>query len=125
MYGARQVGKTTLSKVIAQEFSLEDCKYIDCDILSNRQSLSVQDPNSLKRFIGNYRVVVIDEAQRIANVGIILKILHNYMPDTQFIATGSSSFDLSNKISEPLTGRSKEFLITPFSAFELQNKHEI
>ncbi|HMY80469.1 MAG TPA: ATP-binding protein [Candidatus Absconditabacterales bacterium] len=124
IYGARQVGKTTLSKFIAVKNAENDYKYIDCDIIQNRQALEVQDPEQLKRFIGSYKIVIIDEAQRVENIGLILKLLHTYLPQIQFIATGSSSFELSHKINEPLTGRSMEFLVTPFAGNELKNKKE-
>ena len=123
LYGARQVGKTTLAKKILEEYGSE-AKYIDCDLISNSQALSVRESNLLKNFIGDYRVVIIDEAQRVDNIGVNLKILHGYFPDMQIIATGSSSFDLANQINEPLTGRAIEFLLQPLSVGELRQKYD-
>lgn len=118
IYGARQVGKTTLAEEIARSVDL-NYKYVDCDELANRQSLSSQDSSVLTKFVGDHKIVILDEAQRVENIGLNLKILHKNCPNTQFIATGSSSFDLANKINEPLTGRNIKFELYPFSMEEL------
>ncbi|MCU0371202.1 MAG: ATP-binding protein [Bacteroidales bacterium] len=119
VYGARQVGKTTMVKEILKKFPL-DSIYLNCETFSVQQSLQSTDPGRLKEVIGNVRLVVLDEAQRIENIGLILKILHDTAPELQIIATGSSSFDLSNKINEPLTGRAIEFILYPFSYQEMR-----
>jgi uncharacterized protein len=124
IYGARQVGKTTLAKELMSQYGSE-AKYIDCDLISNSQALEAQEPNLLKQFIGDYKVVVIDEAQRVKNIGLNLKILHSYFPDLQVIATGSSSFDLANEVNEPLTGRAIEFLLQPLSLQEIKQKYDV
>jgi uncharacterized protein len=124
IYGARQVGKTTFAKEIAKEID-PNYKYIDCDLNSNRGFLSSQDDIILKTFVGDSKVVILDEAQRVENIGLNLKILHTYCPDTQFIATGSSSFDLANKINEPLTGRNIKFYMYPLSLTELLTQDHI
>lgn len=122
IYGARQVGKTTFALDLARQIT-PDFKYIDCDLISNRLPLSSQDLVVLQKFIGDSKVVIIDEAQRVENIGINLKILHTYFKETQFIATGSSSFDLANKINEPLTGRNIKFEMYPLSLSEISQKH--
>lgn len=122
IYGARQVGKTTLVKKILQQYG-DEKDYYNCDLLNIRQSLQKEDASALKRIFGKSRLVVIDEAQRIENIGLTLKILHDTCPDLQIIATGSSSFDLSNKISEALTGRSILFTLFPLSLSELSSYH--
>jgi len=124
LYGARQVGKTTLVTKILEKYG-DKAKYIDCDLISNSEALSSREPNLLKSFIGDYRVVIIDEAQRVKNIGINLKILHKYFPEMQIIATGSSSFDLANEINEPLTGRAVEFLLQPLSIAEIKQKYDL
>jgi predicted AAA+ superfamily ATPase len=127
IYGARQVGKTTLIKQILEKFP-DNSIYLNCDIFSVQQSLQTTDPERIKEFIGKARLVALDEAQRIENIGLILKILHDTVPDLQIIASGSSSFDLSNKINEPLTGRAIEFNLYPFSYQELNEiypEHEL
>ena len=118
LYGARQVGKTTLVKQLIKDNNVSS-KYIDGDIIDNQQGLQTQNPQALKQFIGDYKLVVIDEAQRIRNIGINLKILHDHFPDMQIIATGSSSFDLANKIVEPLTGRAYDYMLFGLSGSEI------
>lgn len=122
LYGARQVGKTTLVKKIAEE-SGQPYGYLNCDemdVLSRLQNAETSE--SLKNVIGNYSLTVIDEAQRVKDIGLKIKLLVDNFPEKQIIATGSSSFDLSNIVSEPLTGRSLEFWLFPLSLNELFNK---
>ena len=121
IFGARQVGKTTLVKHLLKEHGNEK-DYFNCDIISVRQALQSQDPNLLRRYIGYSKFIVIDEAQRISDAGLILKLLYDHFPELQIIATGSSSFELSSKLNEPLTGRAIEFKLFPFSLNELQQK---
>lgn len=121
LYGARRVGKTTLSKLLLENES--DSKYINCELLQNKTALSTTNSEVLKNFIGNHKLIVFDEAQHINNIGLVLKILIDTFPEIQIIATGSSSFDLSNQISEPLTGRSRKYLLFPFSIKELANHY--
>ncbi len=121
IYGARQVGKTTLAEKIARQVD-PNFKYVDCYELANRLTLASQDSQVLKKFIGDNKIVILDEAQRVENIGLNLKILHQYCPNTQFIATGNSSFDLANKINEPLTGRNIKFELYPLSIAELAEK---
>jgi len=123
VYGARQVGKTTMVKSILEEFKSSEVAYFDCDLTRYRESFGTQDEIILKNLVDNKSLVVIDEAQRVENIGLTLKILHNYFPQTHFIATGSSSFELANQISEPLTGRSKIFTLYPLSMLELSLKY--
>ncbi len=119
IYGPRRVGKTTLVKEILKKYGI-DGKYINCDILQNKQGLESQDDKKLREFLGEGKVFVIDEAQRVENIGINLKIIVDTYPNIQIIATGSSSFDLSNKINEPLTGRSITFMLYPISVSEIK-----
>lgn len=135
IYGARQVGKTTLSLEILKKYAdLEDNSFIDknliyrylnCDLIAVRKSLEIQDNEALINYIGSKaKLVVIDEAQRVENIGLVLKILVDAYPNLQIIATGSSSFDLSNQIKEPLTGRAFEFMLYPLSIQELSLKYD-
>lgn len=119
LYGPRQVGKTTLVKEFVEKYGNEK-SYINCEILENKQALGYENPAKLKTFLGNGNFFVLDEAQRIENVGLILKLLIDTYPEIQIIATGSSSFELSNKINEPLTGRSIEFKLYPISYNEIR-----
>jgi len=118
IYGARQVGKTTLSKEIIKEFQ-NDASFFDCDLRENRKIFEKQDIEILSKVIKTKKIIVLDEAQRVKNIGLTLKIIHTHFPETQVIATGSGSFDLSNKINEPLTGRAIEFTLHPLSISEV------
>lgn len=117
LYGARQVGKTTLIKLLLKkqfkkvlEINADQKKYLDI--------LSSTDLNQLKRLVTGYNLLFIDEAQRIPNIGLNLKIIHDNIPGLKIIATGSSSFELANKISEPLTGRTWTYTLFPISILE-------
>ena len=120
IYGARQVGKTTLAKVLLKKWGNEK-DYFNCDLIGVRNAFQKQDPIALKRIIGDTNLIVIDEAQRVEDIGLVLKILHDTFPELQIIATGSSSFTLANKINEPLTGRALEFILYPFSVVEMHS----
>jgi len=122
IYGARQVGKTTLAKKIIEKYG-EEANYFDCELLSVRQNLEIPEVNRLKSYLGRYKLVVLDEMQKISNAGTILKILVDHCPEIQIIATGSSSFEMANKTSEPMTGRAKRFKLYPFSIIELEQKY--
>ena len=118
LYGARQVGKTTLVKKIIEQHE-SDSLYLNCDEPDVRSALTDKTSTELLSFIGSRRLVVIDEAQRVKNIGLTLKLIADNFPKIQVIATGSSSFELSGKIAEPLTGRKIEFFLYPFSVEEL------
>ena len=118
VYGARQVGKTTLAKKIMEAYA-DESVYLNCDELDVRDALTDKTSTELRSVIGSRRLVVIDEAQRVKNIGLTLKLIADNFPETQIIATGSSSFELSGKIAEPLTGRKVEFFLYPFSVEEL------
>lgn len=119
--GPRQVGKTTLAKLILQNRQEIKSAYFNCDEPDICQALTDKTSTELKLFLGDSKLVVLDEAQRVKNIGLTLKLLADNYPKMQIIATGSSSFDLSNQIFEPLTGRKKEFYLYPFSLAELKN----
>lgn len=123
LYGARQVGKTTLAQTILKKHQSSD-GYLNCEIIGVAQALAKQDPHELRKVIGNSRIVVLDEAQRVTNIGLALKLLIDTYPNIQIIATGSSSFDLANTVNEPLTGRSLEFIVYPFSLSELSQVYK-
>ena len=117
IWGARRVGKTTLVKSIIE--NLPDAKYFNCELLQNKEALETTNSELLSAFLGNYKHLVFDEAQNIANIGMILKIIHDTFPHKKIIATGSSSFHLQQQSGEPLTGRSREFIMTPLSFEEV------
>lgn len=120
IYGARQVGKTTLVRKIIENQSNLSTKYLNCDEGDIQKIFSEADTStSLKRIIGDAKLVVLDEAQRIRNIGLKLKLLVDNFPGQQIVATGSSSFDLSNEVKEPLTGRCREFWLYPLTSSEM------
>ncbi len=120
--GARQVGKTTLVKKLARK-AADTYLYLNCDESDIKQRLdSATTSTQLKMVIGNYKLVLIDEAQRIKDIGLKLKLLVDTFPGQQIIATGSSSLDLANKTQEALTGRNYEFLLYPLSLPELRQE---
>ncbi len=121
IYGARQVGKTTLVKTILSEQKKLGKKgaYFNCELDSVRNALSVKEADRLKVFFGEHDLVILDEAQNISEIGKILKIIHDEIPEIQVIATGSSSFDLAHQTSEPLTGRHFSFTLHSLSAEEI------
>lgn len=123
IYGPRRIGKTTLAKKLLAEADEASQLYLNCDELNTQDALRPTSLASLEAAIGNAQRIVIDEAQRVENIGLTLKILIDAHPELDIIATGSSSFDLANKVKEPLTGRSHEFFLGPLSARELQNHH--
>jgi len=119
IYGARQVGKTTLVKKILSDFGFES-RYLNCEQLSVERGLNELEAEKIKSFLGNYKLIVLDEAQNIPNIGRVLKIIIDTYPEIQIIATGSSSFDLSQKITEPLTGRAFTYILYPLSLKEIK-----
>ncbi len=118
LYGARRTGKTTLVKYLLTKFSKKSA-YINCELQEYKDALSTTNSGLLAEFIGNRELIIFDEAQHIPNIGLVLKVLVDTFPQVQFIATGSSSFELSGMVSEPLTGRSRQFLLLPFSLEEI------
>lgn len=112
------MGKTTLVREIQKE--IKDTVYLNCDEPDVRLALSEKTSTEMKAYLGDKKLIIIDEAQRVSDIGIALKLMVDNFPETQIIATGSSSFDLSNKISEPLTGRKIEYHLFPFSLLELK-----
>ena len=122
VYGPRQCGKTTLVKSMLEE-SGQDYFFINGDEPDVRDVLPKATSTALRSMIGRHTLVFIDEAQRIPEIGIVIKLFVDQMPDVQVIATGSSSFELASRTQEPLTGRKYEFLLLPFS-FEELTAHE-
>jgi hypothetical protein len=114
--GARQVGKTTLlQNMLANETKL----WLNADETDVRERLQNHNIQNLKNIIGEYKIVVVDEVQRIKNNGLLLKLLIDNFKDVQFIATGSSALEISETIFEPLTGRHILFNLYPLSFAEM------
>jgi predicted AAA+ superfamily ATPase len=118
--GPRQVGKTTLLNLIAKR-SDKKILFLNCDEPDVRKKLDLPSSTQLKAIIGNSELILIDEAQRVKDIGITLKLLIDNFPEKQVVVTGSSALELSNSINEPLTGRKFEYKMFPFSFQELAN----
>lgn len=119
LIGARQVGKTTLLKEIFP--TQNDMLWFNADDLPVRDFFSNVTIERYRSMIGKNKIVVIDEAQRIENVGIKMKLITDNFPGIQLVVTGSSSFELANKINEPLTGRKFEYELFTLSFNEMVN----
>jgi len=122
IFGARQVGKTTLALLIIKKLGLNTLS-INADELRYLEVLSSQDSRKLNELVEGYDLLFIDEAQKVPNIGLNLKILIDSNPNIKIIATGSSSFELANKTHEALTGRKWIFNLFPISVFELTNHY--
>jgi predicted AAA+ superfamily ATPase len=121
VYGARRVGKTTLMHQILE--SHPGGKYINCDLLQYKTALETTNSELLKDFIGGTELLILDEAQQIRDIGAVLKIINDQFPGVRVLATGSSSFELADKASEPLTGRSRIHELYPLSITEIGQKY--
>lgn len=123
LLGSRQVGKTTLVHSLLAAQAENETVYFDGESQETQAALQPISLSHLKQVIGPCRIVVIDEAQKIAQIGSTLKLLaDNFGSDRTFIVTGSSSLNLLNKTSEPLTGRKRVFYLYPFSCAELMRE---
>ena len=118
--GPRQVGKSTLLKMLEQK-SDKKVIFLNCDNNDIKKQLTEPGINDLRRLTGDHELVLIDEAQRVLNIGLTLKLITDQLLEKQLIVTGSSSLDLSNMVNEPLTGRKFEYQLFPLSIKELTN----
>ena len=121
IYGARRVGKTTLVRQLLAEIPLKTLQ-INADERRYIEVLSSRDIQKMQLLVDGYEVLFIDEAQRIPDIGINLKILHDNLPNLKIIVTGSSSFDLANRTKESLTGRTWTYSLFPIALTELKNQ---
>ena len=119
--GPRQVGKTTLLRMLVADTQRKVLMW-NCDEPDVRRKLAEPTSTELRAEIGDADLILIDEAQRVKNIGITLKLMIDNFPEKQLVVTGSSAIELSNSINEPLTGRKYEYAMYPFSAEELINE---
>lgn len=117
LYGPRQAGKTTLLTMLLSGIKRRVLN-LNGDDLRTQGILGQPNLDALKKVVGDNELIVIDEAQRIDNIGLTLKLMFDSLP-IFIIASGSSSLDLANKINEPLTGRASTFYLYPFSVSEI------
>ncbi len=120
LFGARQVGKTTLVQAIIKDLPYK-ILHINADEQQYIEVLSSRDFLKLSGLVEGYDLLFIDEAQRITDIGINLKILFDKIPNLKIIITGSSSLDLANRVNEPLTGRIITNTLYPVSVTEWQS----
>jgi predicted AAA+ superfamily ATPase len=121
LLGARQVGKTTLLKKIFADSG--EILWLNGDEKDVQDLFENSSSSRLKVFFGKNKTVIIDEAQRISEIGLRMKLITDQIPEVQLVATGSSAFELANKLNEPLTGRKWEYKIYPLSFGEMVNHH--
>lgn len=121
--GPRQVGKTTLARQLAASLPDVPTLWLTGDDPETQQTLANAPLGRLRALLHNNRLIVVDEAQRIGGIGLILKLIHDNFPDVQLLVAGSSALDLAEQTSEPLTGRKWEYLMLPLSFAELTRHH--
>ena len=127
IYGPRRCGKTTLLKKFLEGVA-EKYLLVNGEDIFVQEYLSSQSIDKLKNFVGEHQILAIDEAQRIPNVGLNLKLLVDNLEGIKIIATGSASFDLYQKLGEPLTGRKTTLRLFPLAQMELiqiEKPHQI
>ena len=127
IYGPRRVGKTTLITQFLKQTKLK-YRFDTGEDLRIQAVISSQRLDLIKQYVAKNQLIVIDEAQLIPQIGLGLKIIVDHIPNIKVIATGSASFDLSNKIGEPLVGRKWTKILYPISQLELkktQNPFEL
>ncbi len=122
LLGPRQAGKSTLMDEIARQSTLKILR-LDCDDAAVRMRLEIQQLPNLQNLIGDAELVLIDEAQRVKNIGLALKIIIDQIKKPSLLVSGSSAFELANEVNEPLTGRKWEFMLLPMSAAEMAGFH--
>jgi uncharacterized protein len=127
LIGARQTGKSTLLREVEREYRAAGRKvlHLDCDDAAVRMRLEIQQMPNLQNLVGDTELLIIDEAQRVKNIGLTLKILVDQVKTPHILVSGSSALELSNEINEPLTGRKWELTMPPISVAELTAFHGV
>ncbi len=121
LIGSRQVGKTTLLNNLFENKS--EVLWLNGDEVDVQNMFLTASSDRFKAIFGDKKIVLIDEAQRIENIGLRLKLITDFIPEVQLIATGSSAFELANNLNEPLTGRKWEYEMFPISFTEMVKHH--
>ncbi len=121
LLGARRVGKTNFIKNYLSKILKTDYLQLNGEDIDDANLLKERSVNNYKRLLANVKLLVIDEAQNIPDIGLILKLIVDSIDGIKVIATGSSVFDLSNKLGEPLVGRKNTIYLFPFAQMEFSN----
>jgi len=121
--GARQTGKTTLISQIQKDLPGKKSLILNlnCDLEEHLNLINTTSFETLKNVLANKKYLILDEAQRLSNPGLTLKIIHDNFPNVKILATGSSSFEIKNALSDALTGRYFDFILYPFSYSEISD----
>lgn len=119
IFGPRRCGKTTLLNKFSEDID-EKYLFVSGEDISVQDYLSSRSIEKLKTFVGENRLLIIDEAQKVKNIGLNLKLIIDHIKNIKIIATGSSSFDLANITGEPLTGRKYSLKMFPLAQLEIQ-----
>lgn len=122
LFGPRQIGKSTLAEALLNN-QPKKWLHLSGDDADVREILTNTTSTALRAIMGNNEILYIDEAQRIANIGLTLKLFTDQLKNIQVIPTGSSAFELSSQVNEPLTGRKYEFFLFPLSFSEMVKHH--
>ena len=122
LLGARRVGKTAFIKNYLLDIPKSDYLQLNGEDIDDANLLKERSVNNYSRLLANTKLLVIDEAQNIPDIGMILKLIVDSIEGIKIIATGSSVFDLSNKLGEPLVGRKNTIYLFPFAQMEFSNK---
>jgi len=125
LFGARRTGKTTILHALKRSLSPKKVMSVHGQDLTTQEILSSQRTETLGRFVADVQYLFVDEAQYIPNIGINLKLLVDTVPNVSILVTGSSSFDLKNKVGEPLVGRSVSFHLYPLAQLELEKSESL
>lgn len=127
LYGPRRVGKTTLLNELAKDIegAGEKCKFVSGENLIVQKEISSQSIAGLKGFVGKADVLIVDEAQKVPDIGLNLKLIVDHVPGVKVIASGSASFALAKEVGEPLTGRKKTIHLYTISAKELIEAYDL
>jgi len=125
LFGARRTGKTTLLHALKRSLSPKKVMSVHGQDLTTQEILSSQRTETLRRFVVDVQYLFVDEAQYIPNIGMNLKLLVDTVPNVAILVTGSSSFDLKNKVGEPLVGRSVSFHLYPLAQLELEKSESL
>jgi uncharacterized protein len=118
LLGARRTGKTFLLQQLIEKLGVNTCLLLNGEDLTVQQQLTHKNIARYKTLVEGYKYIIIDEAQKVPDIGSVLKLMVDELKGIRLLVTGSSVFDLKNKLGEPLTGRKKDFMLFPLAQVE-------